>query len=662
MNQVVVLRGLFVEVAKIKKGVVSLLLALCFVGAHAQHFEWVKGYESQTEGSIVQGAVSDAEGNLYILGQIHGEARWNGERLLPNGMANNYSVLIAKIAPSGEMVWKKVISSNNNTNHLPYDIKKVGDTAFACLVEVNIPTESNYTYYLDTLLSGRCDYPIEGRGLMIPTCTAVITFDFDGNVEEQHFLWVSYTDTAGNDIVRYHDTVPWYGNDYYRRPSFDIDADGNIYISREAEDYYNQEYSVGAGTIKGIKYWVDKRQVGYYAIENQPLSWYQQLMKFSPHFDTLLACRYVVQQSDSIGYSNSCTSLNVDADGNVYFMCRQEVNFRANTMVLDSLRGLEFSYTDKSSMISYLVQYDSNLNANWKITLDDSVTNPSGVVSSTQFCDLAFDYDSNLMFLSASTARTTYMDTTNYYSVLTYLGEPLDLKTDAFFVAFRMNGSNPPALHSYGRFPSPYRSSLASFSKGNLVAKDNRVFMQCSYSGAALFPGQTIWFDYLYTHGMCLTVFDYQGNVIKGIDYSTSSLDNRCGSIVLVDSLLYLSGVLAVNATFGDITPDRCGKYAYVAKYVDTAFMSPHITLPQTAVDTPLTGALNLYPNPAHDILYVGGLVDPVVSASLISALGIRENLSINEGILDVSRKQPGIYILEIITINHKYYQKIIKQ
>ena len=97
-------------------------MALLSLGAHAQHFDWAKGYGSSQEGCLIKGTVTDSDGNLYILGQFTKDATWDGQRILPIAPygpgQNSINTLIAKISPSGEMLWKKVIHSNNNQNTL----------------------------------------------------------------------------------------------------------------------------------------------------------------------------------------------------------------------------------------------------------------------------------------------------------------------------------------------------------------------------------------------------------------------------------------------------------------------------------------------------------------------------------------------------------------
>ena len=188
-----------------KKTLFAMLLTLaCLCGTQGQRFEWAKGYASAQQGSEIKGTVADREGNLYILGTFRNDARWDGEPLLPitpHGYnPNSINVLIAKISPSGQMVWKKVIHSNAGQNSHAYDIKPVGDTAFACLVQLSLSRAmDNYLYYLDTLIEGDSDYPLPVPYFSLTCYTAYLQFDFDGRVQEQHFLQVGYRDAAGND-------------------------------------------------------------------------------------------------------------------------------------------------------------------------------------------------------------------------------------------------------------------------------------------------------------------------------------------------------------------------------------------------------------------------------------------------------------------------------
>ena len=663
-----------------KKTLLLVFLTLTGMSMQAQRFEWAKGYGSSADvGCHITGSVTDSLGNLYILGAFRNDSEWgtgwDAERLLPiapyGPWPDNVNTIIAKISPDGEMVWKKVIHSNNGIGHTPYDIKKVGDTAFACLVEVGLPTEDHYTYWLDTLIPGRSDYPANSMYVDSPVRTAFIMFDFEGKVLEQHFLYLTYTDSAGNDFVHYYnyqiDTTPWLCNLNIMFASFDIDNTGNIYISRAAMDLIDDSISCETGGIRGIKVWDGDRLVGQSPVQNKPMRWFPQIMKFSPHFDTMLACRYVVQKHIPIQqcYITYFTGTRVDRNNNVYVSVNSEKGGdydRVSVVMIDSIQNIFYTQPDSSTQKDFIVQFDSNLTPNWLITLNDSAIGPATFSTTLLLTGIDIDYDSNLLFMSGSTGRSSVGDTNYGWSILTYQGTPLKLKNDGFFIAFNLE-NNPPELYSYGILPAIGESMLLSDAITTGFCKNNRVFLQGFFWKGLRFPRQTITFHSLYDGSTGLAIFDYQGNVIGGEYYRTTDSRHRFGSVSLHDSILYLTGNLTSSAVFGNIPYPINGnaRQTYIAKYVDTAFMTPYVK-PTNNITATDTHSLIIYPNPANDKLVVSSTTEPIKEASSISMSGIREPLNINRNTIDVGNLQPGIYILEITTTNNKYHYKFIKQ
>ena len=646
-----------------KQALLFALLVLTVFGARSQRFEWAKGYGSSQEGCEIRGSVTDADGNLYILGQFRNDASWDGQLLLPMASYGpapyTINTIIAKISPDGEMLWKKVIHTNNGGNTIPHDIKKMGDTAFACMVHMNFPGISWYTYYLDTLLPARSDYfaDVSGQNLGYTFRTAFIVFDFDGNVKEQHFLYLTYVDNDGNDIF-IHNSI-YYDNRPLSGPSFDFDSEGNVYLCRLASDYLNDSYATQYGTISAVKYWVDGNLVATTEVVNKPLFCFPHLLKFSPHFSSLLASRYIFQSSDSINYSAEAF-IRTDKDNNIFLIGRLQVNGdgHENTIVIDSLHNIAFSHPERVSNKGYLLNLDSDLNVKYLITLDDSVINPT-IPIKVPFYDITFDYDSNIFFLSATCNHNVFGDTVSINSISVYNGIPLNVKNDAIVMAFSMSDSNPELL-SYVRVPSIFASHCHTTSIGNLACANNRVFLQSEYYGGIHLPGNTIR-NNNWRPG--LIVFDYNLNIIDGIDYNAPTPDNQVGSIVLADSALYLINKLGTSATFGDIpfTVPSGGRYACIAKYVDTSFMTPYVAPPHTGIAKADTPAFLIYPNPTTGSLTIDNGSEPVVDAAVISLTGIKAARLLNGSTIDVSNLKDGIYILEVTTPSTKYYQKFIK-
>ena len=663
------------------------LLALTAFTVRAQHFDWAEGYSSTGEGGFIKGTVTDSVGNLYILGAFSGFPSWGDTTLMPiSHDLMPIGTVIAKISPDGEMLWRKALHTGNYAYNIPYDIKPLGDTAFACMVNVELSTPYNYyCYYLDTMLHGWSDYPIanEDQSPLGALFTAYLVFDFSGNLLEQHFLQVSYIDSTGSDIFKY----------YLLNPSFDLDAEGNIYISRQAEDRVDDETSVEAGTLMGVRLWVDHRCVGtVYENTGYHPRWSPQLLKFAPHFDTLLAARYLFDRNDNDTCEITSTYTKVDRDSKVY--CLSTIYIEGlgrdsiETIVVDSIQGLEFSYPPAVTEKGVMVRFNSDLTPDWLVTLDDSIINPNlNAPSRSFFHDVAFDYDSNLIFLSLTSIRGFFCDTLNFYSIPMVDGTPIPMRNSSAVLIFEQTGSRP-VLSSYGIVPAASQSDISGYSIGNLVCKGNRIFLQSRYYGDLRIPGNEFLGNSIYSVGHGLTVFDYAGHVVGGMPYRTISPNSKPGSIALRDSILYLGMLLADdNATFGDITLHGDATFSAIARYVDTAFMTTYVyvepPVDTTVIDTSnvgipelsiLNSQFSIYPNPFRQRVTIqvesGELIieSGVATAWLTDMSGRREQVRLvpdgpGRYSLDLVDYHQAIYFLTIITTTgDSHTVKLVKQ
>ena len=647
-----------------------LLTLACLTGAQGQRFEWAKGYASAQQGSEIKGTVADREGNLYILGTFRNDARWDGEPLLPITPYGYYpdtrNTVIAKISPSGQMLWKKVIHGNNGQNSIPYDIKPVGDTAFACLVDMVLPGYDNYLYFLDTLIPGESDYPIASR-FFCNLCLVYLLFDYSGNVLEQHFIGMSYLDAEGNDIViQYVDSTPWYYFTPIQNPSFDVDARGNIYLSRTATDItYDffadpwEELSALNGGISAIRVWIDRREVGVVRLDSVRGMHHTgpHLLKFSPHFDSLLTSRYLFQSGD---LKLPQLHLMLDSDdvyavGNMDMLGIEEI-----VLWIDSLSNIGIAHSEKHCSVGFIAKLDTELTPLWCKHLDDNAHEDSNINDYRSFfCNMSVDQDSNRVYVNGFVQRQRGDD-------FLYMidGYPLEIvKNDAFVISFDMETGR---FLSCGIVPSVASSHLGGYNaNNNLVARNNRVLMQNVYYEGANYPNDTI---RLASHvpSLGMTVFDYSGNVIYGFDFQSYSPNNRPSAISLVDSNFYLCNLLLGDAVFGEVNVPQQGYHACIARYVDTSFMSVYV--PTREIDTvgmvtPVdkNAGYVFYPNPATDALHVSADGGSIGSVAAISVLGIRHPLPFVGNVVDVSSLPPGVYIMEIIINNTKSNLKFIK-
>ncbi len=643
-------------------------------------FEWAKGYTSSEEACHIIGAVTDSVGNLYILGQYNDYAAWDGEVFLYVSDYYPMGTIIAKISPDGEMLWKKVIHTGNYANDQPFDIKPLGDTAFACLVNVEMPSFWFHCYYLDTMIVGWSDYPvpIDPHTVTSLYFTTYLVFDFEGNLLEQHFLQVSYLDTAGND---YYFTYP--GTNLPDKlhkmqlinPTFDLDSDGNIYLTRQADDWVDDTTSVEAGTFTGVRFWVDGRPVGTaMAGPGHHPMWEPQVLKFAPHFDTLLAARYIFDRNDRDTASILETYTKVDKESRVYTIFSiypGSDSDRTDTLVVDSLQGFKVPYNSSLGMKAVMVRLDKNLVPDWMVTLEDSVVNPDIHVSSSGFHGVEFDYDSNLIFLSISSGRGVFDDTVNRYSIPMVDGTPVYIKNSAAVLVFERTETKP-RLRSYGMVPAVNTSS--TYFMNNMVCGNGRIFLQSNFSGGLRIPGNEHIGSTIFYTGSGLTIFDYEGHVIGGTSYYTSSPQSRPGAIALRDSTLYLvTRLYDDNATFGDLTIHGNGIFSAVVKYVDTAFMSPYVFVPSQDTGDVQIGMVDIeasfvvYPNPFSQRVNVQ-CDKPVTAAWLTDMMGRREEVkltAIGDGqyTLDLAGRPQAIYLLTLLTADGQQHTiRLIKR
>ena len=170
------------------------LFALLAITAHAQHFDWVRSYfgpdyDDGIPVNEVLGSVMDSKGNVYILGQFLGSARWDDDTgILPFSAHRNRSAVIARFSPNGELAWHKELYCTY-TDLDAWTIRMKGDTAIMVFVDIVYPFDHGYNYtnelyYFDTLLTSAERFPEEPDSLhttgIIDGASAFITMSLEG--------------------------------------------------------------------------------------------------------------------------------------------------------------------------------------------------------------------------------------------------------------------------------------------------------------------------------------------------------------------------------------------------------------------------------------------------------------------------------------------------
>ena len=557
----------------------------------AQGFEWVSTYtgpeirNSDDPTNRIIGSCVDSSGNIYILGEFSPQAFFGDERLLPFDIITTpiqRAVVIAKLSQSGELLWHKAIY-NGKVSCYAYALRMVGDSSIMAMVHFDNPyfwsySESYDLYYLDTLITGNSDY-LMPRDSVGRRQNGFITFDFDGNVTEQHFVCVGYTDSIGNVLTpRFMrgEGLDRMSTNLLSAESFNIDTDGNIYVIRSVHaDYFIGPYDastndyrmwrVDDGTIGAMRIAVDGTHFLKYEIPHPTSLCNQQILKFSPHFDSLLDAVYMF---DSTLYYNVPTSevysFEMDSQNNLYF------NMEAHS-VLSGLRianSNSLYLGDSTIRPTWILKYNSQLEATGLVQLsyESRSNNPSSVGILLMYPYI--DNNTNSLFVPGMVDWTETMEHVFYND---------DTLNFANMTAFwlRLDKDNLSLL-SYGQARSVENGRCAV---PLLAAYNNRVFAQAKFMNGMYFG------DMLYSTSNSgdwdrwLAIWDYSGCAIDlPIHFNVRSPENIFNSPIIKDSILYLTGSAYEDISFGDITTQNHGNsQAFIAKYVDPAFAQPYV-------------------------------------------------------------------------------------
>ena len=607
---------------------IGLLTGLLFCAAplaQAQYFDWVKTYQSTyssgsspDDDNMIRSMGTDSQGNVYFIGTCVRGAAINGEELLAavnhaEYSHNNVSCCIVKMSPSGEMLWHKAISDWYDRGCSGV-MQMVGDSVMACYVSAPRPWDTNHpVLWLDSIVQ----YP----DWFVPTDSigdysdALLFFDLDGNLKEQHFLNAGVLDSMGVPLVR--DDSAMVAPDRCMMQCFHIDHDGNIIfgVSCGGDKGYRKvrcdtcerpvhtvTYTAEDGGVGAVRVMVDGTRSFFHHPENRPIMTNARLMKFSPHFDSLLEVRYLMQprlDSPRTGLGvpgiTDTRIMHIDSDpeGNLYVVGYIDVR-RTDTIVpIDSAQGMTLHLTGNST--GFLVKYNPQLQPIYAKQLDGGF--------GTLFTHGMVKGD-DVFLLGAGEVTNDSEDLYYDDSLLN------DIARGATF--FRLDKDDGRLL-SYGKARPSFDNEtwpmvLLETSPGEqtkLTVSNNRVATQVRFLGNIAFAGDTVRVRESPYYGMGTVMWDYDGHELLLIDHHAPNPDNMPIGALFTDSSLYLSGMFIGAATFGDTSFNVSHSTAYLARYVDTAFLHPYVhpTPPGPSAVPPIpptTLTFTLSPNPTN--------------------------------------------------------------
>ena len=219
---------------------IIIVILLSFPTFSQGTFQWAKSYAGSDEtvditSNRIYYSELDSQGNTYILGNFRGDVAFDGERIfdLAFGVYSG-SLLIAKLNPNGELLWKKVIRHSSYPTGPNY-MKLVGDSSLFVMAKMFLAQNNTKLWYLDTLINvGFYDtwqhYPFPYYDTIngtTPASNVFIEFDLNGNVKNQHLLQVQHLDSNQNPVM------PPNFVDFAATETvspFHIDNSGNIYM------------------------------------------------------------------------------------------------------------------------------------------------------------------------------------------------------------------------------------------------------------------------------------------------------------------------------------------------------------------------------------------------------------------------------------------------
>ena len=728
------------------------LMAIATHAQHFDWATGFGGHDLYNTGNAnrVVGQHVDSDGNLYVCGIYPGmDARLGDTLNLPfgpyGGLNPNMCVLLAKFAPDGSLLWHREAYGNYHAAFSGF--APMGDTAFLLACSFSDPSGNKWMNLFGTLYDD--EHPImpwTGAPFVGGTLshTAFLTINADGDIVRHHVVNTVSLDSEGNPLsagtVYNNTSQDWTKSLLMNGISpmgMTVDNEGNVVLMRYVmQDVYQsicdtcptgiRYLTPHRGSICGFRIFVDGEQLTDVLYPARTYDFNIQMLKISPRFDSLLASRLFVYdtigEGESMEYADlnsevqwleDAVYINTDEENNIYvsgivvtpmygrldtvIAVRDPITGGWNTVnIYDTTfyRDLLLDSNDLTTRIhthhlcpntGFLVKYSPSLEPQWANQLHwTKRPNASNGIASSIYRKTELVGDE--VYVCTAFSQGYFGDSVRYYSVVCGTGDTLTthLYKGAGFI--RLNTENGGYISS-GCAPSAYGTSTGY----GLAVQNNRVLMQVSY------PRDLIGVDSVYQHNtvgqnltLALVEMDNEGHLITVHDYANNESGCRVFYTQVHDSALYLTGMVSDPFHLGDaVYSPRYPYSCYIAKYTDTAFMTPYVHTEEpgevhiTLVDDGT--ALVAYPNPFRQRVTIQiensdlKTVNGVATAILTDLSGRREevrlapdgdfhintltNSHIHTYTLDLTSRPQSTYLLTLTTADGcQHTVRLLKQ
>lgn len=673
-----------------KKLIILIVITILSQNLYSQ--QWAKTYTGSEESSTtfyntVYNTVCDSQGNTYIVGTFGVNAEIDGIPLLDAPLYNNAkSLLIAKLDPNGNMLWRKAIKNWSNYGVQPANnLQIVGDSAIVFLVKEMKLSRNDYfsfLYYLDTLVrvplyeSYYPDYPFSAIGGYFGSM--LITLDLDGNLINNHLLQSVILDS--NQIVGGGSLIDIQG-------TFDIDKDGYIYIYTRTLALYSS-----SNIADSLKVIVDKEREFTF---NIPSVENLTLFKFSPNFEDMVWCRSIRNNTvsyggDSMNFMPYARGIDIDSSGNIYitgflFVGRDihregygDSNCYSEVIVSPNNPNHKIKIAPTDAFTGFIIKYNSDGEVLWT---NQMYGKSQDIISTAPACDIsnvvASEENNAVYFLGLGGFLSPFYDGGSlYFEDSIPLRKYHDsTKTVLFFAKLDMETGK---YISHGIAPSAYATcdNYNYFvTNPSFAVKNNQVFAQTVYEGH-LKGNDTNY----YGNGFALMRWKDNGYIIDVKNYPSNPNWRYAGiknTVVNDNGEMILTGMFSNNIQFGNIQLiGGSNSNAYIVKYSsDSSFLVPFEGGDTLNDQKPISSFINeiavtnnqliIYPNPTKDDIYIISTNERINSYSILNTNGQRimnkENIKANKEKINLTNIPKGMYIIKIITDNNVYSRKVIK-